>query len=183
MGAYAGVHAEGDMDMARAWPRFWAKNVDIVIYAVVAGGALGLVFPATFVALSEQPGGMLLVSMLLLPFALVIDAIVLAATGGSPGKWLAGLRLETMEGEKVGMDTALKRNLLLWVRGLWLGIPLLILVGYIKSYNDVQASGRTQWDDATETRVADRHGGEFRTILVAAAAIVLRVADQALARM
>jgi uncharacterized RDD family membrane protein YckC len=183
MSGYAGVHADGETSLARAWPRFWARQIDIILYSFVGGLLFALAFPASVNAIVEWPAGELLLGILLLPFALVLDAAVLALAGGSIGKLLAGIRFQTVDGGRPSLETALRRNLILWTRGLWLGLPLLVLIGYSKAYGDVQADGRTAWDEATGTVMADGSGNELRTLLVGAVAIGLMILDRALARM
>lgn len=183
MSGYAGVHSDGETSLARPWSRFWARQIDIILYSFVGGFLFALAFPASVNAVVELPAGQLLLGILLLPFVLVLDAAVLSLTGGSIGKLLAGIRLETMNGERPSLETALRRNLILWTRGLWLGLPLLVLIGYSKAYGDVQADGRTVWDEATGTVVADGSGNELRTVLVGAVAIGLMLLDRALASM
>jgi uncharacterized RDD family membrane protein YckC len=180
MGSYAGIHAEGDLTLARAWPRFWARLADIGLYGFILSFCAGLTFPATVNALLTMPGGAFLFGMVMLPLILVLEAAVVSQTGFSPGKWLAGIHLQTTEGGRPSLEAALRRNLMVWTRGLWLGLPILALIGYVNGYNDVQGGGLTSWDEASDTRIADVDSNVFRTILAAALAVGLNVVDRML---
>ena len=132
--ADASVAEEGDL--ARAWPRFWARIFDINLYAFPTGMIIGLVAPSLFAPeFIENRGGQIVIGILALPLIMIIDAIVISWLGTSPGKAIAGLRVADLEQHKLTLETSLKRNLLVYLRGLVLGIPLLNLIGYSKGHN------------------------------------------------
>jgi hypothetical protein len=169
--------------LARSWPRFWARMLDVALYSLPAGLLLGIFFPSFFQSETfTGPGGEYLAGLIILPFALATDAIVIAVTGSSPGKALAGLYLATTEDEKVPVALSLQRSARLYVQGLVLGIPLLVLFGYIAARNDVRNEGTTGWDRATGTRVYAGANDLGRTIVVGIVAVVALAVNNALAR-
>lgn len=184
MGGYvvdACVADEGEL--ARAWPRFWARMFDIVLYAFPAGALIGLTFPGLFAPeLLESRGGQLLVGILALPLVMIIDAVVIAWLGTSPGKAIAGLQVADLEHNKLSLETSLTRNLQVYLKGLVLGLPLLSLIGYVKGHADVRDQGFTSWDEATGSRVFASSNNDARTILAAVCAIAALGLDRALSQ-
>lgn len=171
-------------ELARPWPRFWARLVDVQLYSLPVALAIGVLFPSLFLSDAfEGRGGDMLAGFICLPFALVIDAVILSQTGSSLGKGLAGIFLARTEGGRAPVGLALERNFRLYFVGLVLGLPLICLIGYSNAYSDMKDGGTTTWDRATETRVYSSTDNGLRTWLVGALAIVLLVAGQALSRM
>jgi len=155
MGTYTSASYDEECgELARAWPRFWARMFDIVVYAMPAAFLLGMAFPSLFAGSTlSGPSQDYLTGMLVLPIVMVIDALVISQLGSSPGKAIAGLYVAKCDQERLGLETALKRNLFVYGRGLVLGIPLLCLIGYVTGYNAIKEDGLTSWDRDTETRV------------------------------
>jgi uncharacterized RDD family membrane protein YckC len=106
---------------------------------------------------------------------------VISFFGTSAGKAIAGLRVQTTDREKLSLEIALRRNLLLYVKGFFLGVPLLILAGYIKSYQDMRERGFTTWDEDTGSRVFAENLGEWRIFLIGTLAIGAMLLDRVLA--
>lgn len=115
---------------AGAWRRLFARTFDmwwqipLVIFVVTV--SLGLAVPSFLEWAQIQRGNQLMV-MVSVPLAFILDALLLARFGRSPGKALLGLRLVTKGGKHLGYGAAIRRNLLLWVAGLGLTIPLISL--------------------------------------------------------
>lgn len=173
--------ATDESELAGPWIRFWARSFDTVFYALPVGILLGLLFPAIFEASWLQgPGGSMLLGVLILPFTLLLDAGVLSFFGTSLGKLIAGLRVHTIEREKMTLEVALRRNLLLYLKGYFLGLPLFVLCGYIKSYHDVKECDFASWDEDTGTRVFVQDGSEWRVLLIALLAIAAMISDRLL---
>ncbi|WP_298196229.1 RDD family protein [Novosphingobium sp.] len=152
-------------DVARAaspWQRYWARQVDLTLAGWVAWLALRVVLPS-----AAGFGGDSLWAfwrtIALLPVVFVIDAVILAWWGRTPGLWLCGLRVVTVAGAPLGLAKALRRNLLVYVYGFGLGLPLISLVTCIHNHNKVEQNKPTSWDVACGTRVDDAEGSTLRT--------------------
>jgi uncharacterized RDD family membrane protein YckC len=172
-----------EQPLARPWPRFWARLLDVTLYGLPVAVLLGLIFPSFFQSETfAGPGGEYLAGFIVLPFALATDAIILSMTGSSPGKALAGLYVATTNDEKVPLAVSLQRSASIYVQGLILGIPLLVLFGYIAAHNDVKDEGTTGWDRLTETRVYAGANDVGRTIIVGIAALIAIAVSNALAK-
>lgn len=115
---------------AGAWRRLFARTFDMwwqipaVIFVTTV--SLGLAVPS-FLEWAQTERGNQLMVLVSVPLAFILDALLLARFGRSPGKALLGLRLVTKGGARLGYGAAIRRNLLLWVAGLGLTIPLISL--------------------------------------------------------
>ena len=169
---------------AQPWARFWARIVDITVLSLPVGLVIGILFPTFATSMADKGNSQAnLFGLLILPLVLLLDAAIISITGSSIGKSLAGIRVETQAHEKLPMETSLKRNLLLWVKGLILGLPLFSLIGYWNGYKEVQESGSTSWDKDTSTQMVDVGGNLVRTSLTAILAILCLAFSNALSRM
>lgn len=161
---------------ALPWPRFWSRLFDLLIYILPLSFLIGYFFP-NFVMHSafQDGGGSLLLSIVILPFALVIDAIVVSLLGNSLGRWLIGIKVATSQFEQLDFWTALQRNLQIYVKGLALGIPLISLIVYSSNYSKIKNGEQTAWDRDLDTRVYDVSSNLTRTLVVATVYLVLNI--------
>jgi uncharacterized RDD family membrane protein YckC len=165
-----------DQELAAAWPRFWARFLDLSLLSFPIGAVVGLVFPSLFAAeVFQNKGGELLLGVILLPLVMIADACIVALWGRSIGKALAGLVVRDAYGVKPSLDVALRRNMLIYFRGYLMGVPLLILLGYVSAYNSVVSNDTTSWDDATGTYVVSIGSNIVRTTLTAVLAIGMQI--------
>lgn len=160
--------------MAEPWPRFWARILDIWIEVALIGFAIGFLWPEIFTLpiFSGQLGNFVF-GLLTLPLAFILDAVVHGLFGTTPGKALAGLRVETLHLERVRTTLALRRNLQVYLHGFWLGIPLLSLIAFSRARDRLQTEDATQWDEALQTSVFDRGNSMARTVVTAVLALTI----------
>ena len=156
------------LELARPWPRFWARSLDVVIYIMVLAVLLGIMFPeVAYMEFFTTRVGDAVLTILILPLAMIVDAVILASFGTSIGKKIAGLSIVPDEGSDRSLDRMLRRNLECYVRGMALGIPLLNLFAYYKSYEKVEADDTTHWDDRSRTKVMSVPNEGGRTVVIA----------------
>lgn len=174
MNTYDYANGEITGAIGSAWARFWARGFDTLIYALPTAFLVGLAFPSFFTgSLFTEPGGEYALGVLLLPLVMIVDALVIAITGTSPGKAIAGLSVRDSDNNNPSIELSLKRNLLLYIKGLVLGLPLFSLIGYISGYNAMKKNNATSWDESTGTRVYCSDGESSRTVLIAILFIAL----------
>lgn len=150
--------------LASRWPRLWARLIDNVIELVIAGGIAGVVAPAFANApVFTGPGGGQLLSVALLPFALVLDAAIVSVFGNSPGKALLGLRVADIRGEQLPFVTLLRRNAGLWWWGLGIGFPIVNLVTMWRSGERLERHEILPWDRLNDTRCYSANNSSGRT--------------------
>lgn len=120
---------------------------------------------------------------MLLPFSLAIDAAVLATFGNTPGRALAGIRVQTIRHEPLDVRTALNRNARIYLFGMAIGLPLISLITYANNFSKLRKNEQTSWDKQLYTRVYNEGGNAVRTVLAAIFALGMTTCNQMLARM
>jgi hypothetical protein len=154
--------------LAAAWPRYWARMLDLLIGAAAGGLVLAVVAPQFFSAkVFTEPAGEIWLNMIFVPIALVLDAVCGAAFGNTPGKAIAGLRVRTLRNERPALGDLITRNLRLYFSGLAMGFPLITLFTLVKSYNTVKDNEIVSWDLQSNTRCYDTGGAVWRTWVTA----------------
>ena len=129
------------------WRRYWAKMTDTSVFVVlfiVVGTAF---FPQLWA--DENPAAV--ISVLVMALFVVWDAILLWAFHTTPGRWLAGARLFSEVDKELRLPRLLKRNALLYVKGLALGISIFALFTAANGYSKVSKGRAVSWDIATNT--------------------------------
>lgn len=154
--------------------RLWARLFDIWSLSFVGGVFLGAAFPDLVLRLQGFGGGYLLIGLATLPLALVLDTVFMTLLGTTPGKFLAGIRVETVDGGRPGRR-ALIRNVRVYVQGLWFGIPFLNLLGMSRARDRLLNEGATSWDEKLGMRVIERGSNDLRTIAVAVLALGMNI--------
>jgi hypothetical protein len=145
--------------LAGAWRRFFARTLDLYVWLIVVGFAVGILNARFGWSLLEF-GGMprssqnTLNAILITPFALICDVLVYAAFGNSIGKGLLGVKVQTLNGAALPAQTYAMRTVDVWIRGLGLGIPIVALFTEIAAYRAVAGGGRTSWDIRYGCRVS-----------------------------
>lgn len=167
---------------ARLWARLFDSWLLATVLSLLIGGLAGLFFPTLLESpLPSGSGTDLLVGFVILPVALFVDALILAVFGTTPGKLLAGIRVETLDGRPIGA-LALRRNLRVYVNGMFLGLPLLSFFAMVRARDRLLNEDMTSWDEELGTRVVDRGSNELRTVAVAVLAIALQIGSVFFAR-
>ena len=145
------------------WRRYLARTFDM------ATGGVGLLVAAVFGLARYAPETWLAIgpfidngisTAILVPLATIPESAVLVGlTGGTPGKWLFGVRVLGADGRPVGLAVAIRRELLVWYRGLGLGLPVVSIVTALKAKGTLEETGRTSWDRTLALAVCQRPDG------------------------
>lgn len=136
-----------------AWKRFWARMIDEVAFAYILFFILDAFFDARA---STNIAVELFVQFVVFPaFLIPFEAVQLAIFNRTLGKFLMGIRIETIDCQ-LSMSLALKRSFLIWWRGLAAGIPILSLIAMGIAYSRYADKGITSWDEELGTRVLAR---------------------------
>jgi uncharacterized RDD family membrane protein YckC len=146
------------------WRRYFARMVDMA----VLGGPVALVVLALLGAFTYLPVDLVANNDLLLAAALMVatiplEAVSLAATGSTPGKWLFGVSVRDREGNRLSFGAALKRSVLVFFSGLGAGIPIISLLASYLAYRRLRNLGITAWDEAVGADIEHAPGGVFRS--------------------
>jgi hypothetical protein len=153
---------------ATPWRRYWARALDITLSVFLAAVLVSAVRPGLSARLSAMTGQRWTVVLMLLPFALLLDALMYRALGNTPGKAIAGIKaLETQGRRRLSAAAYLGRNFAVYVFGLGLGLPLMSLVTLLWSYRRAADAAGVIWDRFCGSRVYVLSGGGRRTWLAA----------------
>lgn len=140
------------------WRRLGARWFDFLLYQL----ALIIIFRLGNMPILPDPdsppqGG--LVFLFLIP-AVIMEGALLSSVGFTPGKWLMALKVTNRDGGTLSTGEAMMRSLRVWVLGLGMGIPLLIIFGHLVNLWLVKKRGAPLWDLGTGFRVP---GAELET--------------------
>lgn len=161
---------------ATPWARFWAKALDLTLWGLLVTYVFDLIVPSLLSAPQFQgTSGVTLSTLIILPFAMLVDAVVQGTLGATPGSVCAGFRVETIDHQRPPIRLVLRRNLLIYFRCLCAGIPLLSLFTLYNAYRVALAGKLSSWDEALFTRPFSHGGSVGRTTMTAAVTIGVRV--------
>ena len=150
------------------WRRYFARMLDtlangcIVIFVVAM--ILAIAHYPTYekfqAALDNKFGATIVTSLA----AMSLNALLIGLTGGSLGKWLFGVRVLRIDGSTIGFKAALKREVLVWVRGMGVGFPIVSLFTLVTAFNTLRKAGRSSWDSEMALKVVHRPNGAGQVI-------------------
>lgn len=135
----------------RPWKRWFARIVDTTLAALGLGIGLAVFAPESGFFESS-----IRATLFVLATWLVIESIVLALFGTTPGKALMNVELTRANGERLSFRQAFERSARVWAFGMAGGLPIVGLVAMAMAYRKLRSDGRTSWDRAGDFVV--RHG-------------------------
>ena len=142
------------------WVRYLARMMDILLFGLLSGLVLGIVYPPAL-GINDT-----LLGIILLFIYVFVEPIMLTSWGTTPGKAFLRVRLRKSTGDKPTFAEALSRSFSVWLRGFGLGIPLVSLITLITAYNKLTKNGITTWDKEGDFNVSHRTVGAIRVIIV-----------------
>ncbi|HEV8725305.1 MAG TPA: RDD family protein [Candidatus Binatia bacterium] len=159
---------------ARPWPRFFARYIDVLLFASVAGILLAIFAPSFFDAINgEGKNNDAALGILVMFCWIPVEAIILAAWGATPGKAIFGIRLANRDGRNPTFPEALSRSFSVWAKGTGCGFPLINLITGWIAYRKLKATGSTSWDSRLQLSVSQVHVSAVRGLIAAALLIGL----------
>lgn len=157
---------------AHPWRRYFARMIDTTTYAAGGFFVTGIVLATTdtplyysFLDLLSGLKGSLVSAFLGLIYAMLGGALVIGLTSGSFGKWMMGVRVVDAGHKPIGVLCALRREILVWVKGLGFGIPIVTIVTLVMAYRRLDGNAITSWDEAMDLVVLHRPRGPMQTAL------------------
>lgn len=142
------------------WRRFVARVVDTFVGGMVVIFPVNLVLlllpQGVFEAVTKLMTNDYLASILLAFFAMPANAFLIGLTGSSLGKWLCGVQVAHMDGRLLGFQLALKREAMVWWRGLGMGITGVYFLTTFVGYRTLTKQQETSWDKDLLLRVSYR---------------------------
>jgi hypothetical protein len=152
------------------WYRYFARMFDLYIFVFV------FVFISSYFGLSSEWFSTPFVSdiawgIAAVVFLIPIESLCLSLCETTPGKWLLGISVSTIEGHKPSYGRALLRSALVASEGLVLGIPLLYLIGLERGWRKLNETNTTPWDIEAGTVVHHRPLSVLRIVIFAVAIV------------
>ena len=164
---------EGDRS-AHPWRRYFAKFIDLTVMSFGALFSLGIVLaflvPERIPALMKPLDNQIIAGLVMIVLWIPLEAM-LVSFANTPGRWIYGLRVRTLHGERLAFGQSMLRAGLLSVQGLGLSIPIFALVAQILAYRRLKASGSTAWDDQVGTEVVHAEMGTGRMVVAVLATV------------
>ncbi len=154
---------KGSMKQIRPWVRYWAKTLDITLFALASMYIISIFSESLNDSLIEMNEATL--SILVLFFYIFYEAILHSLLGTTPGKSLLKIELRNSEGNALNFDIALKRSFLVWLQGFGCGIPLISLICMLVQLGKLEKKGKTSWDAKYNLHVYHHIIGLGRTII------------------
>lgn len=147
------------------WRRLIARILDIHLHYLLTLFCIGLVlapfYPRGFnalVAIESSTLFRILSPVTITLISIPIATVLIGRSGFTVGKWLMGVRIVNSDRKPIGLAVAFRRELLVWIRGLALGVPLINLFTMAAAQDNVEKDGAT-WDLELETKVVHRPDG------------------------
>ncbi len=154
------------------WRRYFARMLDIVINGVFIFFCFGIVlgvlsprFANDFFGIFRGPGGKILDIIITAFVATFLTAAFIGFTGSSIGKWFFGIRVIDKQNKPIGYKLAWRREIAVWVKGLGLGIPVVMLFTASSAYKHLSKEGKTAWDEELDLLVVYCDNGPKQIIL------------------
>lgn len=156
------------------WRRFVARYIDGFIMGAIGFIAFAL-FPlwlgVKYLPLSEAKIAVTLYDALTKNYifltifsvftSILLNAVLLSATGTTIGKCLFGLRLRDKNEQCLTFLAALHREFMIYVKGMAFGIPIINLFSQGLSYTYLIKSGETSWDKKLNCNVIYKNDDVF----------------------
>ncbi len=144
---------------ATRWLRFFARIFDTWWEAWLTSFILGVILScssASFVEWIHKSGAAELFSILCLPVAILLDALLYRVFGNTPGKAWLGLKVETSVARSLGFFQYLNRNFSVWASGLAFGIPFVYLFTMANQAHRLGNGQLASYDELLSFRVRSK---------------------------
>lgn len=158
--------------LPRPWIRLWARYIDISIFGLLGGFLISLIYDVKsgpFFGITLTGYGIIVLSVI------VLESICLTLFGGTPGKWLANIRIADFEGKRPSIKQSLDRTFLVWEKGMWFGVPILFFIPMYLAKKKLDNNGSTSWDIICRLTVYHRPVSAIRYVGIVVAIVALMI--------
>jgi len=163
----------GDSPVVSPWARWAARTLDFYASIILAAILLGATLPMIGLDVDgvSEIGWMILA----IPPGLALDALCYHFFGQTLGKWLFAVKVRHQDGTRLLFPEYLKRNVWVFIKGLGLGIPVVILVTEVMQYNRLRAGKSASYDVGKDVKIVRVRHDVARTVFGIIAIIALFV--------
>lgn len=157
-----------------AFSRFAARYIDLTLFQIIVCLAiygrpeLPPGFGEVLVPeLDQDKAERLTLIMFFVGFAWhLLEGILLAKFGTTPGKALLQLQLRRPDGAKLELGVSILRGIFVWILGMGMGVWILPMVGNVLGFIRMHSRGITVWDEQLKVEVHQRPLDQMRKPLV-----------------
>lgn len=144
-----------DYTAARAWPRFFARTLDLWLESLIVVFLILVIYIAfpTIRSYLQLPSNNIGRGLIILPLAFLVDSGIYAIFKNTAGKSLLGLHVTDIRGNPLNAYTYLLRNFRVWFSGTWIGLPLISLIGMGLQGMRIDKGKPATYDEARGHRV------------------------------
>lgn len=169
----AGVAPEQDSEppLICPWRRFFARTLDMTLLGVLPVAAATFAFRLNFDPTGVGASAVRTIAALVL--AILLEPLALHYFGTTPGKWLLGLSVESVNGGRLSVAEARWRTGDVLLSGMGLNIPIVGMILEIIAWRK-HANGRPlSWESGSELRLKNRSDGVNAALYIGAMALIL----------
>ena len=148
----------------RAWARFWAKQFDFILFIIplfaltivlaIVGFVIGAALDVNMADVDAivygpyyEVGAVVFMFICYAALFPLIEGALIAGAGSTPGKAIMGIKLKSLDGEKLKLGTSIARSYSVMLCGLGLTLPVVNLITMWVSYKHLQEVGLMPWDE------------------------------------
>lgn len=167
---------------AGPWRRFFARSVDmwvIVVPMSIAAVYVGSTASAQFSSWIQQPVSQVLFGWLLTPLILLIEALIYALFGTTPGKTLLGVVIGTTNRQPLSAKQYLQRLIGVYWYGYATGIPIISLFTLARQRSHLKSGRQATYDEGKYQAKAHKLS-VARALLASAIVIIMFLVNVAL---
>lgn len=161
------------------WRRYFAKQLDLFTFAFAGSALLMFALEATSPdaawRFSEALDNVVVQGLFSVFLWVLGEWVSLAVFGSTLGRALYGIKLTRLDGSPLGGEKAFSRACLVALKGLGLGIPIVVLVTSIVGYQNLEKDGRSTWDADLGTRVSHIVWSPARTFAVISTTVLVMI--------
>lgn len=151
------------------WRRFFARSFDLFIYGAIWSLFLTYVMNVNVAVRSSAAN--FFDTFVAFGLMLLIEPLMLAFLGTTPGKWILGLRVEDLDGRYLSVTEAFSRTWTIIWRGFGLNIPIYGIYRHWKSYQACKEGEALDWEFESTLILSDtKHWRTAVYIVVSATA-------------
>ena len=147
------------------WRRYFARLLDILLMSFVFGVSLVIFFPSVGNIVTDLAENKALDMVLSGFFAMLLNPFFISLFGSTPGKYLFGIQVRGENTRKLSLLTALKREFLVYMKGLAFCFPIANIFTLISSHSRLKKQGNTSWDEDLKCKVVYRQNNLKQKIL------------------
>ncbi|MCK5236678.1 MAG: RDD family protein [Deltaproteobacteria bacterium] len=158
-----------DYPLYHPWRRFFARTADMLWFLPLLGITITIIlaiFSIDSVEIFDMFADTKVLAAIVCYVAWIpLEALFLASWGTTPGKWLFGISVKKSTGVRLLYLAALKRSLLVGIRGYAFEMPLISFFTHYSSYIRLGRTGTTHWDTSVGSMVTHSKWSPVRAIV------------------